>query len=186
MSSSSEPVKFLPLGALIQSFTIGGQSVALGFPSAEVYKSHNAPFFGETIGRYANRIADGKIDSLNGQSYTLAKNEKGTTHLHGGAVGWGKKEWDGPKPVNRNGREEVQFSYVSEDGEEGYPGKVEAKVFYFVGQKKNGEQGGKGKEEVTLDWEYEIELVGGDAKETAINVTNHGYVLSPPCPIHKS
>lgn len=92
-------------------------------------------------------------------------------------MGWGKKEWDGPKPVSRNGREEVVFSYVSEEGEEGYPGTVETKVYYWVGQKVNGEDGGKGKEEVTLEWEYEIKLIGGKAEETAVNVTNHGYVF---------
>lgn len=69
-----------------------------GFPKQEHYVKYNGPFFGETIGRVANRIAAGKIDSLNGQTYTLAKNN-GENALHGGEVGWGKRVWEGPVPV---------------------------------------------------------------------------------------
>jgi aldose 1-epimerase len=88
--------------------------------------------------------------------------------LHGGSKGWGKQTWEGPKPVNRNGREEVMFKYHSPDGDAGFPGAVEARVFYSVEKVKN--------DGVQLDWEYEVELVGDEVEETVINVTNHGYV----------
>lgn len=166
---SEPPVTFLPLGAIIQSFKVGGQEIVLGFPTEEIYKSTgNPPFFGETIGRVANRISGAKIESLNGKSYTLEANEAGRTNLHGGSQGWGKKVWEGPTPVNRNGKEHVQFKLVSKDGDNGFPGTVEARVYYSVSEAKEGFQG------VTLDWEYEVELVGEEVEETVVNMTNHG------------
>ena len=171
MSSQAGPVEFLPLGAIIQSFTVGGVNIALGYPSEEIYrKTGNKTFFGETIGRVANRISAAKIDSLNGKSYELEANEAGKNNLHGGSNGWGKATWEGPTPVNRNGREEVMFKHISKDGDAGFPGTVEAKVYYAVSKAKKGIEG------VNLDWEYEIELVGDEVEETVVNVTNHGYI----------
>lgn len=85
MSSTTDfaPIQLLPLGAIIQSFVVNGTNIVQGFPTSDLYKSHNSPFFGETIGRVANRIKDGKIDHLNGKSYTLARNDEPNT-LHGG------------------------------------------------------------------------------------------------------
>lgn len=167
MASAESSVKFLPQGAIIQELIIGGHNIVLGFPDEKPYSYLNAPFFGETIGRVANRIKDGLIQDLNGRTYQLAQNN-GRNSLHGGSVGWGKRIFDGPKLMNRNGQETVQFTYVSPDGEEGYPGTVELKVWYSTSEKVED-----GKNKFVLDIEYEAELIGNECNETAINVTNH-------------
>ncbi|KAH6615941.1 galactose mutarotase-like domain-containing protein [Chaetomium sp. MPI-SDFR-AT-0129] len=175
---SDAPVSFLPLGAIIQELRVAGINIVQGFPEQSHYESHNDPFFGETIGRVANRIKNAQLDSLNGgQKYTLAANN-GPNNLHGGVVGWGKKIWKGPTPVGvrqipgaelQDGGESVKFSLVSPDGDEGFPGTVEASVVYTVGKQVQN-----GKEVTVLGIEYEAELVGG-ADETVINMTNHSY-----------
>ncbi|KAL2166365.1 hypothetical protein VTG60DRAFT_2898 [Thermothelomyces hinnuleus] len=172
------PVTLLPLGAIIQEFRVGGLNIVQGFPEQSHYESYNAPYFGETIGRVANRIKGAQVDSLNGgRSYKLAANN-GPNNLHGGVVGWGKKIWNGPTPVGvrqipgiegLDGGESVKFSLVSQDGDEGFPGTVEASVVYTVGKQVQD-----GKEVLVLGFEYEAELVGG-ADETVINMTNHSY-----------
>ncbi|KAH6606027.1 hypothetical protein Trco_005180 [Trichoderma cornu-damae] len=172
------PVKFLPLGAVVQSFKVKDTNIVLGFPEQEQYVKHNSAYFGETIGRIANRIEGAKISSLNGgREYSLAAND-GLNSLHGGNQGWGKRIWKGPTPVGTKeipgvegltGGESVEFALRSEDGDEGYPGAVEAKVIYTVGNQVIG-----GKEAIVLGIEYEAKLAGG-ADETIINLTNHSY-----------
>lgn len=183
---SNPTASFIPLGAIIQSLDVDGTNIVLGFPSQKAYEEHNSCFFGETIGRVANRVKNAKIDSLNGgKSYTLAANN-GVNNLHGGVKGWGKKVWDGPKPVGIkeipafegksdkvDGGESVQFTLVSEDGDEGFPGTVEARVIYTVSKEKSED----GKEKVLLGIEYEAELLDGEVEETVINMTNHSYVF---------
>ncbi|KAK5171649.1 hypothetical protein LTR16_011752, partial [Cryomyces antarcticus] len=127
------------------------------------------PFYGETIGRVANRIAGAKINSLNGKSYSLAVNN-GPNSLHGGAKGWGKQSFEGPTPVEKDGKESVMFKYLSRDGEEGYPGTVELRLWYKGSMEKDG-----GVEKTSLEIEYEVELVGDEVEETAVGVTNHSY-----------
>ena len=156
---------FLPQGALIQEFKVAGINIVQGFPDAKFYKTHNAPYFGETIGRTTNRIKDAKIENLNGKTYTFAANN-GPNSLHGGDEGWGKKDFEGPKPVNRNGKEGVRFRYLSKDGEEGYPGTVECRVWYMAGI-----EDGK----TVLEAEWEVEFVGNECEETVVGVTNHRY-----------
>lgn len=160
-------VKFLPLGAVIQEFNIGGRNIVQSFPNAELYQKYNAPYFGETIGRIANRVSGAKINNLNGKSYPLSKNN-GPNSLHGGPKGFGKQVFEGPKPLLRNGKEAVLFKYLSKDGEEGYPGTLELRVWYSAGTETEG-----GVEKTTLDIEYEAELVGDEVEETAVGITNH-------------
>jgi aldose 1-epimerase len=178
MASSTIPFQFLPMGAILQTFLVGKINIVQNFPKQSLYQSHNDPYFGETIGRVANRIKDGKISSLNGKSYTLAVNDE-PNHLHGGAIGWGKKIWSGPEPIgvksipglqggHLEGGESVKFTLKSEDGDEGYPGTVDTSVIYTTGTQKTPD----GKEVTVLGIEYEAELVGG-AEETVINMTNH-------------
>lgn len=163
---------FLPLGAIIQSFRVGNFDIVQGFPTAELYQKYNDPFFGETIGRVANRISGAKINNLNNKSYPLAANN-GPNSLHGGAQGWGKKVFEGPTEVKRNGRDCIQFRYLSLDGEEGYPGTVELLVWYCPSTEKI-----EGSSVVVLDVEYEASLVNDDeeTEETAVAVTNHRFV----------
>ena len=169
MSSQSpeSAFTFLSQGAAIQEFKVVDQNIVLGFPEPKFYKSHNAPYFGETIGRTTNRIRNAQLRNLNGKTYQLASND-GPNCLHGGLEGWGKKDFEGPLPVNREGKEGVQFTYLSKDGEEGYPGTVECKVWYTAGM-----EDGK----TVLDVEYQVEFVGDECPETVVGVTNHRYLL---------
>lgn len=173
--STDPEISLLPLGAIIQSLSVAGVNIVQGFPTQELYVSHNGPYFGETIGRVANRIKGAKINSLNNTTYSLAANN-GPNSLHGGIKGWGKRVWAGPKPVGTrqipgveglNGGESVEFTLTSEDGDEGFPGEVLVKVIYTTGT-----QNIAGKEAVVLGIEYEAELVSG-AEETVVNLTNH-------------
>ena len=180
--SSPAPFQFLPLGAIIQAFLISKINIVQSFPTQALYSAHNAPFFGETIGRVANRIAGAKINNLNGKEYKLAANN-GVNALHGGVVGWGKRVWEGPILKERRGivgleggelgkgfegGESVKFQLRSEDADEGYPGTVDVSVLYTAGTQKEG-----GKEVRVLGIEYEVQLVGEEVEETVVNVTNH-------------
>lgn len=156
---------FLPLGAIIQEFNVGGTNIVQGFKTQEDYVNHNSPFFGATIGRVANRLKGAVLKNVNGQDYSLEQNN-GPNSLHGGAKGWDKRIFDGPKAVNRNGKEGIFFKYLSKHGEENYPGTVEVRVWYTA----NKEDG-----KTVLETEYEAELVGDEVEETAVNITNHSY-----------
>ncbi|KAH6891297.1 putative aldose-1-epimerase [Thelonectria olida] len=168
---------FLPLGAIIQSIVVNGTNIVQGFPTADDYVKYNTPYFGETIGRWANRIKGAKINDLNGKSYDLVANN-GPNHLHGGTVGWGKRVWEGPTPVGLReipgiegleGGESVAFKLIDKDGEEGYPGTLEATIVYTTGTQKVD-----GKDAVVLGIDCEAKLVDG-ADETVVNLTNHSY-----------
>jgi aldose 1-epimerase len=163
----SDSFVFLPQGGIIQEFKVGGKNIVLGFPSAASYQSKHSPFFGETIGRVANRISGATINNLNGKSYPLTANN-GPNALHGGHQGWGKREFGGPKPVERNGRQAVEFKYLSKDGDEGYPGTVEMRLWYYPELQQDG-----GVAKTSLEIEYEAELVGDEVDETVIALTNH-------------
>ena len=168
--ASDSGFSFLPQGAIVQEFKVAGHNIVLGFSSPEPYAA-DSPFFGETIGRVANRIKNAEFN-LNGKVYKLAANE-GPTHIHGGDEGWGKKKFHGPQPVNRHGKEAVLFTYLSRDGEEGYPGTVELRVWYIASTEQE-----KGVSKTVLETEYEVELIGDEVEETVVNITNHGYIVS--------
>lgn len=110
-------------------------------------------YFGCVVGRYGNRIAKGKF-TLNGKTYTLATNN-GANHLHGGPEGFCKKVWDA-KQIDSSS---VEFSYLSKDMEEGYPGNLQVKVTYRL----------------TADRGVEIEYSATTDKPTVLNLTNHNY-----------
>ena len=163
--STENNFNFLPQGAIIQEFTVKGYNVVQSFPRAELY--NDAPFFGETIGRTSNRIKNATINSLNGRSYKLAANN-GPNSLHGGNIGFGKRPFNGPQPVERGGREAVKFTYLSPDGEEGYPGTIELRVWYTAWEDEED-----GVPKVYLEVEYEVEMVGEECEETVVGITNH-------------
>jgi len=135
-----------------------GQSgnVVLGFNTLDHYlKGH--PFFGAIAGRVANRIAKAKF-TLDGHEYTLAANN-GPNHLHGGNKGFDKVVWEAkPLPAGVHAAA-VRLTYLSRDGEEGYPGNLRVSVVYTL----------------TDDNELRIDYTATTAKPTPVNLTNHSY-----------
>ena len=126
--------------------------VALGFETLDPYLQRH-PFFGALAGRYANRIGKGRF-TLNGQTYTLARNN-GENSLHGGLKGFDKAVWKA-REIPPGG---LELSYLSKDGEEGYPGNLSATVVYTL----------------TDDNELKIDYTATTDKETVVNLTNHSY-----------
>jgi aldose 1-epimerase len=129
--------------------------VVLGYEKLEDYLNYKN-FFGCTVGRFANRIENSSFE-LNGIQYKVAKNE-GENHLHGGIVGFDKVVWE-EELQSEESNESVEFSYLSKDGEEGYPGNLNVKVKYTI----------------TEDNELKIEYYAVSDKDTIVNLTNHSY-----------
>jgi aldose 1-epimerase len=129
--------------------------VVLGYDSLDGYLTDKA-YFGSIVGRYANRIAGGKF-TLNGVTYTLARNA-GENHLHGGIKGFNKAVWVG-KDVSTENEPSLQLSYLSKDGEEGYPGNLEVQVVYTLTDRN----------------ELKIDYTATTDKDTVVNLTNHAY-----------
>lgn len=153
-------VGLINLGAIVTAVEAPDQTgakanVTLGFSDLAGYLA-NAPYFGGVCGRYANRIAHGKF-SLDGAEYALATNN-GEHHLHGGKVSFIKKVWS-HEPVQTDKSVGVKFSYVSPDGEEGYPGALTVHVTYSLNDDN----------ELRLDYEAVTD------KTTVLNLTNHCY-----------
>jgi aldose 1-epimerase len=132
----------------------GKSSIVLGFDSLSGYLAH-PPYFGATIGRYGNRIANGKF-TLDGKTYTLATNN-GKNSLHGGLKGFDKVVWDAA-PLDNN-TPSLTLNYLSKDGEEGYPGNLKVTVKFTLSDDN----------ELTIDYNAETD------KATPINLTNHSY-----------
>ena len=144
-------------GGRIVSILVPGKDtlmhdVVLGFDNIQDYMTVPSDF-GATIGRYANRIANGKF-TLDGQEYTLPQNNNGHT-LHGGPEGWQYRVFD----VENASADYLQLGYVSEDGEMGFPGKVKVTVFFTLGK----------------DNALNIAYVARSEAPTVINMTNHSY-----------
>nr|WP_297785414.1 aldose epimerase family protein [uncultured Allomuricauda sp.] len=131
------------------------EDIVLGYDNLEQYLDGN-PYFGALIGRYGNRIADGKF-TLDGNTYNLATND-GDNHLHGGEKGFDKVLWTGVAKNNEDGAS-VELTYTSQDGEEGYPGKLDVKVTYTL----------------TDDNELDIQYQAVTDKPTIVNLTQHSY-----------
>lgn len=153
-------VKIMTYGGIITSLTAPDKDgnykdVVLGFDSLEQYTKSN-PYFGAIIGRYGNRIAEGKF-SLDGTEYVLSKND-GENHLHGGDKGFDKVVWIATPGTGENANS-LQLSYTSEDMEEGYPGELKTIVTYTLN------------DDNSLDVEYEATT----DKTTIVNLTQHSY-----------
>ena len=129
--------------------------VVLGFNDFESYMN-NGPYFGALIGRYGNRIAKGRF-TLNGVEYKLAVNN-GENHLHGGIKGFDKVIWTGSETKTKAGPA-VVLTYLSKDGEEGYPGNLQVRVVYTL----------------TNDNGLKIDYSATTDKDTVINLTHHSY-----------
>lgn len=153
-------VQITNYGGIIVSLTVPGRDgtpadVVLGFDALDEYVGHN-PFFGCIVGRYGNRIAQGRF-TLDGVEYELAQND-GRNHLHGGRVGFDKRVWDA-ELVEDEGLAGLKLTYISPAGEEGYPGTLTTTVLYTV-----SENNGLG-----------IEYTATTDKATVVNLTNHSY-----------
>jgi aldose 1-epimerase len=129
--------------------------IVLGFDDLKGYLAGH-PYFGAIIGRVANRVAKGKF-TLNGKEYTLAVNN-GPNSLHGGKKGFDKVVWKF-KPNDPKDGKAVELTYVSKDGEEGYPGTLTATVVYTL----------------TDDDTLRIDYTATTDKATPVNLTNHSY-----------
>jgi aldose 1-epimerase len=129
--------------------------VVFGYETVEEYVTHPR-FMGALIGRYANRIAQGKF-SLNGVEYQLAQNN-GSNHLHGGIKAFHKVLWSAEAEDLPN-ETALHLTYFSRDGEENYPGNLTVKVDYVVNHQN----------------EMEIRYSATTNKDTIINLTNHSY-----------
>ena len=145
--------KILDLGATVADVRVAGVSVVRGYDTLDSYL-HADGYLGAVVGRVGNRIAKGHF-TLDGKEHTLFRNN-GENHLHGGKIGFDKRLWraeihDGDEPS-------LLFTYVSPDGEEGYPGTMRASVTYRV-------------DGVSLRLDYEAE----SDRDTLCNLTNHSY-----------
>ena len=129
--------------------------VVLGYPTLEGYLKET-PYFGCIVGRYGNRIGKGKF-SVDGVEYKLATNN-GENHLHGGLKGFDKVVWGG-EPVKQDSAVGVKLSYVSKDGEEGYPGNLNCTVTYWLTSRN----------------ELKIQYQATTDKATPVNLTHHSY-----------
>jgi len=130
--------------------------VVLGFNDLESYLTKNDPYMGALIGRYGNRIAKGRF-TLDGVEYKLAVNN-GENHLHGGLKGFDKVVWTG-REIKTGTSPAVALTYLSKDGEEGYPGNLSVRVVYTL----------------TNENELKIEYTATTDKDTVLNLTHHSY-----------
>ncbi|HTV55498.1 MAG TPA: aldose epimerase family protein, partial [Terriglobia bacterium] len=128
--------------------------VVLGFDNLAGYLGKD-PYFGATVGRYANRIANGKF-TLEGVQYNVPIND-GPNSLHGGTEGFDKKVWTA-REISQY-PPSVEFTYLSKDGEEGYPGDLHVKVV----------------DTLEDDNALRIDYTATTDKDTVINLTNHSY-----------
>nr|WP_321986052.1 aldose epimerase family protein [uncultured Lichenicoccus sp.] len=152
-------VRILGFGGIIASLEAPDRNgrlanIVLGYPDLAGYEAHNGTtHFGALIGRYANRIANGRF-SLDGTDYRLPVNDAPNS-LHGGPDGFGRKVWT----LKPEGEDAVRLSLSSPDGEAGYPGKLDAAVTYRL----------------TDADELEIDYVATCDVPTVVNLTNHSY-----------
>jgi aldose 1-epimerase len=132
------------------------EDVVLGYDNLSDYTEGNAGYLGALIGRYGNRIARGRF-RLNGVEYTLATNNN-ENHLHGGVKGFDKVVWTA-RPLKTRGGDALELTYLSHDGEEGYPGNLQVRVVYTLTDKN----------ELRIDYNATTD------KDTIVNLTHHSY-----------
>jgi aldose 1-epimerase len=164
-NSKGAEARIMTYGGIVQKLMVPDKNgaladVVLGFDTLDGYTRESyvnaCPYFGALIGRYGNRIG-GATFSLEGQTYTLAKNNHGNS-LHGGIKGFDKVVWTARASVGAHGPELV-LAYVSKDGEEGFPGNLEVTAMYTL----------------TDDNELKLEFNARTDKPTVVNLTHHSY-----------
>lgn len=154
-------VEVLNFGGIIRSIIIPDKDgkmtdVVIGFDTIDEYLT-NHDYFGAIIGRYCNRITDGKFE-LNGETITLNKNDNGRHTLHGGNIGFDQKIWE-VKETETAVSDSLELSLFSPDGEENFPGNLDVKVTYTFDK----------------DNQFTISYQAKSDKDTVINLTNHSY-----------
>ncbi len=159
-SASAVTARVMTYGALLTSLRApdrdgNADEITLGFDDLKGYLGAH-PYFGATVGRYANRIAGAKF-RLGGETYHLAANN-GPHHLHGGIKAFDKVVWSAAEAPSGEG-DTVAFSYVSPDGEEGYPGNLSVSVSYTL----------TGSGDLVIDYEATTD------RTTPLNLSNHTY-----------
>ena len=153
--------KITNYGGIVVSLTAPNRKgdmadIVLGFNDLESYLTRNNPYFGAIIGRYGNRIGKGRF-TLGGVEYKLAVNN-GENTLHGGIKGFDKVIWTA-KELNTKAGPPLALTYLSKDGEEGYPGNLTVTVTYTL---------------TNLN-ELKIDYLATTDKDTVINLTHHSY-----------
>lgn len=153
-------VKITSYGGIITSMKVGNKDgsftdVVLGHDSLEPYLQDN-PYLGCLVGRYANRIAGGRF-TLDGEQIVLARNDE-PNHLHGGIRGFDKVVWE-PEIIENEEGGCLQLRYLSQDGEEGFPGNLVVTVVYSLNDRN----------EFTIDYKGETD------KKTVVCLTQHSY-----------
>jgi aldose 1-epimerase len=151
--------RIITLGAMLQAFSSPDRSgrvadVTLGYDDARSYVEH-PNYWGQTIGRYANRIAGGRF-TLDGKTFQLPLNDK-TNSLHGGTDGFDKRNWQIVEVSDKGGTAKVVLRMVSPAGDQGYPGKLTVDVAYLLDD--NGS--------LTIDMDAKTDA------PTIVNLTNH-------------
>ena len=149
---------FTNYGGRLVSLLVPGKDgkpvdVVVGFDSQKGYQKATERYFGGTIGRYGNRIANGKF-SLDGKEYPLSVNN-GRNTLHGGKNGFQEVVWDGSQPNDST----LILNYLSKDGEEGFPGNLNVTVTYSL----------------SSDNELKMDYKATTDKKTVVNLTNHAF-----------
>ena len=152
--------RILNYGGIVQSLIVPDKNgklgdVVLGYDDLADYRT-NSPYFGALIGRYGNRIAKGRF-TLDGVSYQLATNNYPNS-LHGGVVGFDKRIWHATPGYSDQGQT-LKLTYVSHDGEEGYPGELKVTALYTL----------------TDDNALRLDYTATCDKDTVINLTQHSY-----------
>lgn len=160
-NASGMTVKIIGYGARIAAISVPDRhkhfaDVVLGFDNLQGYLGPNDPFFGATIGRYANRIANGRF-TLDGKTYHIPIND-GPNALHGGPNGFDKQIWHG-KLLKTDEGYAAELTYFSPDGQEGFPGNMHVTVRYTL---ENNDS-------------LRIDYTATTDKDTVINLTNHSY-----------
>ena len=155
-------VELITYGATITTVAVPDrdgkiENVVLTRDSLADYLKKDSSYLGATVGRYANRIAQGRF-TLEGRPYALAANDNGQNHLHGGGKGFDKVLWKAA-PVETPASVGVAFRYDSPDGEEGYPGTLAARVTYSLTDS----------DELVMEYEATCD------RPTIVNLTNHAY-----------
>ncbi|MBS9525733.1 galactose mutarotase [Litoribacter alkaliphilus] len=129
------------------------EDVVLGFDSVQEYRESSEAYFGAAIGRYGNRIANGRF-TLDGEEYELARNN-GPNALHGGPGGFHNVVWE----VVEFDDQRIVLQYISADWEEGYPGRLEVQMSYHL----------------TDDNEFRIDYKANTDRKTVVNLTHHSF-----------